>query len=69
MHYAEIYCKIHYLKLKFVRIELGIEIYYCSKCRKEYTEFTDISPVYWSNYEWLYDSNDKISEVNQIWEI
>lgn len=52
---AEPYCKIHRVKLSFVRNESGVEIYYCSKCRKEYCEFADISPIYWSNYEFLYE--------------
>ena len=60
MHYAEPYCKIHYLKLRFVRIENNVEIYYCYKCNKEYTEYSDISPIYWSNYEWLYNKDDKL---------
>lgn len=55
---AEPYCKLHRIKLTFVRIEYGVKIYYCPKCRKEYTEFPDISPIYWSNYEWLYDNEE-----------
>lgn len=52
---AEPYCKLHRVKLIFVRKEYGVEIYYCPKCRKEYTEFPDISPIYWSNYEHIYE--------------
>ena len=59
IYQAEPYCKIHRVKLPFVRIENGVEIYYCPKCRKEYCEFADISPIYWSNYEWLYN-DDKV---------
>ena len=55
---AEIYCKIHRIQLKFVRKENGVEIYYCPKCRKELTEYSDISHIYWSNYEWLYNGEE-----------
>lgn len=53
MKYAEPYCKIHRIKLREVRIEYDVLILYCEKCRKEYTEYSDL--IYWSNYEWLYD--------------
>ena len=56
MKMSEIYCKIHRIQLKFVRMEFGIQIYYCYKCNKEYCEFADISDIYWSNYEWLYEN-------------
>jgi len=56
--YSEIYCKIHKIKLihnkKIINCKTIIEIGYCSKCNKEYCEYTDISPVYCSNFEWLY---------------
>lgn len=55
---TEPYCKLHRIKLTFVRLEHGIEIYYCSKCHKEYTEFPDISPIYWSNYEFIYNNEE-----------
>ena len=60
IYYATPYCKKHYRVLRFVRIEFGVEIYYCDKCHKEYTEYSDISAIYWSNYEWMYDPNDKL---------
>ncbi|KKM03530.1 hypothetical protein LCGC14_1773510 [marine sediment metagenome] len=57
MKYSELYCKIHKLKLIHNRIIINIntpiEIGYCSKCNKEYTEYSDINPIYISNYEWL----------------
>lgn len=52
---AEPYCKVHRIKLREVRIESDVLILYCEKCHKEYCEFADISPIYWSNYEWIYD--------------
>lgn len=59
MHNSEIYCKLHRIKLIHIRKIQNhttfIEIGYCSKCNKEYTEYSDISPIYISNYEWLYD--------------
>lgn len=58
IRFAEPYCIKHQEKLDFVRKEQGIEIYYCIKCNKEYCEFPDISPIYWSNYEWLYEKKD-----------
>lgn len=54
IHIAQPYCKKHKYMLKFVRIESNVEIYYCNKCHKELTEYSDISDIYWSNYEWLY---------------
>lgn len=55
---SELYCKIHQEKLihtKYIQNENDtIEIGYCYKCNKEYTEYSDINPIYISNYEWLY---------------
>ena len=60
---SKLYCKIHQLELIHNRyIDNNgtlIEIGYCSKCNKEYCEYSDISNIYISNYEWLYN-NDKI---------
>lgn len=57
--FSEIYCKIHRIKLIYLRYIQNnkefIEVGYCSKCYKEYCEYSDISPIYISNYEWLYD--------------
>lgn len=64
---SELYCKIHKLKLIHNKIIIYgknntfLEIGYCSQCHKEYCEYTDVSPVYISNYEWLYSNyNDKV---------
>lgn len=62
MKQAEIYCKKHRRKLRFIRNIYGVDIYYCDKCRKEYTEYPNISPIYWSNYEWLYNQKEKKRE-------
>ena len=57
---SELYCKIHRVKLIHNKIIIygenntPLEIGYCPKCRKELCEFSDISPIYISNYEWLY---------------
>jgi len=55
---SEVYCQKHQKKLIFTRIifnnNSSVEVGYCSKCQKQYCEFSDINPVYISNYEWLY---------------
>jgi len=60
-HKSKLYCKIHKLELIHNRIinenNCLIEIGYCSKCHKEYCEYSDISEVYISNYEWLYNND------------
>ena len=60
LKYSELYCKIHRLKLIHNRFIDNngtiIEIGYCSKCHKEYCEYSDINPIYISNYEWLYEN-------------
>lgn len=57
---SEIYCQKHQFRLVFNRIILNgnipIEVGYCSKCGREYCEYSDISAIYISNYEWLYGS-------------
>lgn len=64
MQKSEIYCSKHQLKLILNRIIINyktkIEIGYCSKCHKEYCEYSDISPIYISNYEWIYDEWKKL---------
>lgn len=61
MYTSEIYCSIHKTKLIHNRIIIygknntPLEIGYCSKCNKEHCEYSDISPIYISNYEWLYE--------------
>ena len=56
---SEIYCKIHSEKLIFTRFldfdknKPFLEIGWCPKCHKEYCEYSDVSPIYISNYEWL----------------
>jgi len=61
MHNSEIYCKLHRLKLihskRIININTFIEVGYCCKCNKDYCEYSDISPVYISNYEWIYENN------------
>ena len=56
---SELYCQKHQFKLILNKIIINhktpIEIAYCPKCHKEYTEYTDINPIYISNYEWLYN--------------
>ena len=58
---SELYCAKHQLKLIFTRfIDYGInspflEIGWCPKCHKEYSEYSDINPIYISNYEFLYN--------------
>ena len=53
--FSEVYCKIHRIKLIhnkiIININTPIEIGYCYKCNKEYTEYSDINPVYISNFE------------------
>ena len=55
--YSQIYCKIHRIKLIhnkiIINIKIPIEIGYCYKCNKEYTEYSDINPIYISNYEYI----------------
>ena len=57
--FSQLYCKQHVIKLIHNRIienqGVFIEIGYCPKCQKEYCEYSDISPVYISNYDWLYE--------------
>lgn len=59
--YAEIHCQIHQIKLIHLKSiyngKTEIETGYCYKCHKEYCEYSDCSPIYWSNYEWLYNEN------------
>ena len=54
---SQVNCKIHQERLIFTRfLEFEndvIEVGWCSKCRREYCEYSDVSPVYISNYEWL----------------
>ena len=62
MQTSEIYCQVHKIKLIHNRIIIygknntKLEIGYCSKCYKEYCEYSDISPIYISNYEFLYEN-------------
>lgn len=60
IHNSELYCKIHNIRLidikHIININCLIEIGYCKKCNKEYCEYSDISPIYISNYEWLYEA-------------
>lgn len=57
-HYSELHCKIHSIRLIHNRIIIygenntQLEIGYCYKCNKEYCEYSDVSPIYISNYEW-----------------
>ena len=57
-----VYCQIHREKLIHLRaIENkgdSIECGYCPKCNKEYCEYSDISPIYISNYEWMYGEDN-----------
>ena len=52
-----VYCKNHRKKLihlkKIMNNGVFIEVGWCSKCRIEYCEYSDVSSVYISNYEWL----------------
>jgi len=61
MHNSEVYCKLHGLKLihskRIININTLVEVGYCCKCNKEYCEYSDISPIYISNYEWIYENN------------
>ena len=54
---SKVYCKNHRMKLIFIRYlefeNVFIEVGWCPKCRREYCEYSDVSPVYVSNYEWL----------------
>lgn len=56
--YSEVYCKIHQIQLIHNKTILNhntpIEIGYCYKCNKEYCEYSDINPIYISNYEFIY---------------
>ena len=56
--FSELYCKIHRKRLIHLKQidNKGdiIEVGYCTKCNKEYCEYSDISPIYISNYEWIY---------------
>lgn len=58
-HQSELYCQKHQLKLILNKIifnhKTPIEIGYCPKCNKEYSEYSDINPIYISNYEWMYN--------------
>lgn len=64
IHYSEIYCKTHRIKLIHNKIisygknNTPLEIGYCYKCKKELCEYSDISNVYISNYEWLYNDDN-----------
>lgn len=64
MIYSQIYCKIHKIKLIhnkiIININTPIEIGYCYKCNKEYTEYSDINPIYISNYEHIIKELDDI---------
>ena len=58
------YCSIHNEKLIhnkiIININTPIEIGYCYKCNKEYTEYSDINPIYISNYEHIVKELDDI---------
>jgi len=62
--YSEVYCSIHNEKLIhnkiIININTPIEIGYCYKCNKEYTEYSDINPIYISNYEHIVKELDDI---------
>lgn len=61
MYNSEIYCKKHRIKLihnrtiTYGKNNTSLETGYCPRCHKTYCEYSDISPVYISNYEWLYE--------------
>lgn len=58
-----VYCRIHREKLihlKYVDNKGDvIETGYCFKCNREYCEYSDVSPIYISNYEFGYILNEK----------
>lgn len=60
MKFSELYCQIHQIKLihnKYIyNGNIEIEIGYCYKCNKEYCEYKEVSPIYISNYEWIYNN-------------
>lgn len=64
IHNSELYCLIHRIKLIHNRILIygkkntKLEVGYCYQCHKELCEYSDISKIYISNYEWLYKSYD-----------
>ena len=61
IHQSELYCQVHQLKLihtkHILNVNVLIEIGYCTKCNKEFSEYSDINPIYISNYEWMYEFN------------
>lgn len=60
---SEVYCKIHRFKLihlKYLDTNGDIlETGYCPKCNHEYCEYSDVSPIYISNYEFGYILEEK----------